>query len=265
MKLIKNLTACLLVLALMLCVCACGQNTDSDPSTEATKPTTTEPSVTEPSETDPSVTEPSVTEPSETEPSETEPSVTEPVIPQDYLYSITVRTADGEPLSGVFVQLCRGESCCAMGTTGENGTAYYTEDLVGEGSLTAKIIVVPEGYQVVDGAQQISLADGEKDVVFVMEKIAAVEYLYAISVKDTLGNPFEGVYVQLCRGDSCCAMGTTGADGTAYYLEDLVGEGSLTAKIIVCPEGYQCVGGVQQIELADGVNFVEFVLETIEG
>ncbi|MBQ9762451.1 MAG: hypothetical protein IJV82_05165 [Oscillospiraceae bacterium] len=186
----KNLLALALAFVLMLCLCACGKDDSGAtegskapategttapvvPSTEATDP------VTEPSAeaTDPTTapTVPSLTtEPSSevTEPSDeiTEPT-TAPSVP-DFLYAITVKSVDGTPLSGVFVQLCRGESCCSMGTTGADGTAYYTEELVGEGSLTAKIIVMPEGYQYSSDVQVIELAAGEKVAVFELVPVA---------------------------------------------------------------------------------------------
>lgn len=268
MKNIKMILAFLLALSMVLCMCACGNGKPEESESVSTDTSQTDSSETEPSETEPSETEPSETEPSETETtgsSETDPSVTEPsqsesTEAKEPLYTITVLDENGQPVSGVFVQLCRGDSCCAMGTTGDDGVANYYEDLVGEGGLTAKIIVVPEGKQCVGGVQQVELEAGQTNVVFNLEPS---NYIYSISVVDADGNPFSGVFVQLCRGDTCCAMGQTGANGTAYYMEDLIGEGQLTAKIIVVPEGYTCVDGIQQIELNDGQVSVVFVLEAV--
>lgn len=170
MKNVKTFLAVILALVMALCLCACGEDTPE----QTDHSQTTNSSATEPSETKPEETEPSETKPSETEPSETEPSETAPTVPAEYDYSITVRDVDGNPFEGVFVQLCRGESCCLPGFTDANGAAYYYEaDLIGEGDLTAKISVMPEGYQAVDGVSQITLTDGVTDVVFVLEAVSA--------------------------------------------------------------------------------------------
>lgn len=215
MKNIKTFLAVILVLAMALCLCACGADTpeQTDPSQTTT--------ATEPSESKPAETESSETEPSETTPSETEPS--EPV---KYDYSITVQDVDGNPFEGVFVQLCRGESCCLPGFTNADGLAFYSaDDLVGEGDLIAKINAIPEGYQLVDGNSQIALTDGMADVVFVLE--AVVDADYTITVQTTDGTALENVFVQLCRGDACCLPGFTNAKDSAYFYEkDLIGEGS---------------------------------------
>lgn len=180
MKMMKNVFAIVLAMAMILCLCACGNDDSSStegtnasttaPTTEATEPSTeaTEPS-TEATEPSTEATEPS-TEATEPSTEATDPS-TEPTVPE-YLYAITVKSVDGQLFNGVFVQLCRGDSCCSMGTTGDDGTAYYVEELVGEGPLTAKIIVCPEGYQCIDGVQQIELADGVNHVEFVLEPVA---------------------------------------------------------------------------------------------
>ncbi len=247
MKNIKTFLAVILVLAMALCLCACGEDT---------------PQQTDPSQTT-AATEPSESKPAETEPSETEPSETEPSEPVEYDYSITVQDVDGKPFEGIFVQLCRGESCCLPGFTNADGSAFYSaDDLVGEGDLIAKINVIPEGYRLVDGKSQITLTDDVADVVFVLE--AVVDADYTITVETTDGTALENVFVQLCRGDACCLPGFTNAKGSAYFYEkDLVGEGELTAKISVVPEGYLVVDGVSQITLTDDMTVVTFVLEAI--
>lgn len=153
MKTIKKTLVLVLALMLVLALCACAGNEDapntSDPGTSSTQQT----------------------DPKPTDPEQTGPSATEPKDEVEYVYTVTVQDVDGNPISGVFVQVCAGESCVPV-MTGEDGVAGYVSEVTGDGELTAKIMVttLPEGYSCVDGVEEISMADGNTDVVFVLEK-----------------------------------------------------------------------------------------------
>lgn len=156
----KKFLALLLIVCVVFCFVACGAG-DENP--------TQNPSSTGNGNSEPSATEPSATKPSATDPSPTEPSVTEPA---DYVYTVKVVDVDGNPVGGVFVQVCAGESCVPV-VTDENGIAGYTAEVVGDGELKAKIITSTlKGYVCVDGVEEISMADGNVDVVFYVEKTA---------------------------------------------------------------------------------------------
>lgn len=141
-----------LVLVLSLCLCACGGDV------EDTKPTETAGSTEATQTTEPTQTE--ATEPSETE-----------AAPVHYVYTVKVVDVDGDPMPGVFVQICAGTTCVPVATDA-NGIAGYPTEITGDGELAAKIITIPEGYACVDGIQEISMADGKTDVVFTLEPVA---------------------------------------------------------------------------------------------
>lgn len=85
----------------------------------------------------------------------------------DYVYTVTVQDTDGNPISGVFVQICAGTTCVPK-STDANGIAGYTSAVEGDGERSAKLINVPAGYAAVDGIMEISMADTD-DVVFTLE------------------------------------------------------------------------------------------------
>lgn len=137
------------VLAFSVILCACGETAPEQTAgtTEATQPS--EPVAT---------TEPSV------------PETTEPA-PVDYVYTVKVVDVDGNPMSGVWVQICAGTICVPVATDA-NGIAGYVNEVTGDGELGAKINTIPAGYAAVDGITEISMADGKTDVVFTLEPVA---------------------------------------------------------------------------------------------
>lgn len=158
MKKFKSLFAILMVATMVLCLCACGDS--EEPSTTGSDQSNTGDTV---------ATEPKAPEteaPQQTdEPEQTDaPEV-------DYVYTVKVVDVDGNPMSGVFVQVCAGTTCVPV-MTGEDGIAGYPTEVTGDGELAAKIIVIPEGYACVDGITEISMADGNTDVVFTLEPVA---------------------------------------------------------------------------------------------
>lgn len=141
-----------LVLALALCLCACGGDVQETAPVDTTAATE-----------DTQATEPSKNE--TTAPTETEAA------PVEYVYTVKVVDVDGNPMSGVFVQICAGTTCVPV-PTDANGIAGYPTEVTGDGELAAKIIAIPEGYACVDGIEEISMADGKTDVVFTLEPVA---------------------------------------------------------------------------------------------
>lgn len=138
-----------LILALSVVLCACGETApaQTEGTTEATQPTETV-----------ATSEPTVPEVTETE-------------PVSYVYTIKVVDVDGNPMPGVFVQVCAGTTCVPVATDA-NGIAGYVEEVTGDGELGAKIITMPAGYAAVDGITEISMADGKTEVVFTLEPVA---------------------------------------------------------------------------------------------
>lgn len=139
-----------LLLVLCLCLCACGEDSKT------------------PSNVDDSTNQGDSS--SEDLPEITGPQGTDPITPdyEGYAYCVQVIDSDGNPVSGVFVQICAGDTCVPVATD-ENGIAAFPNEVEGDGELVAKIMetTIPEGYHCVDGITEISL-DGETNVGFVL-------------------------------------------------------------------------------------------------
>ncbi|MBQ8302096.1 MAG: Ig-like domain-containing protein [Clostridia bacterium] len=71
---------------------------------------------------------------------------------------IKVVDKDGNPISGVTVQMCDSAGSCRIPiTTGEDGTASYNYE---EGDFHAQLTVVPDGYTVDDLSAYYDFVDG---------------------------------------------------------------------------------------------------------
>jgi len=232
MKNIKSLLALLLALVMVFALCACdgGETTNTDPSSNSSNVQNSKP-------------DDDIPEPPEN-----------PNDPQDpeYVYTVRVEDTKGNPVSGVGVQICAGESCVPK-TTDADGIAGYTKQIEGDGELTAKIIKMPEGYV---GVSEISM-EGETDIVFKLTNVAS--FVYAVSVVDTEGNAIPDVNVQICAGESCVPK-KTDVNGIAGYDKAVDGNGERAAKIINVPAGYVAVDDIVEIPMGDETQ-VTFVLE----
>lgn len=113
----KKILSIALMLCLVLSLCACG-------SAEDTTPATTEAPVV-------------VTEAPTEAPVETEAPVAEGMV----TYTVTVVDAEGNPFSGVMVQVCL--DACIPAVTNESGVAQWTLE---EADYKVSFLSVPEGY-----------------------------------------------------------------------------------------------------------------------
>lgn len=257
----KKLFALLLAMAMVFCMAACAG--DDNGSNDKTSTTTAS---------------------KETKPQESEPNQTEPTQPNDekpgnpdgeYVYSVTVVDIDGNPVEGAWVQICAGTTCVPKQTDAD-GIAYYDSEITGDGELVAKLISLPEAYSFIDLSEgrEISMADGSVNVSFVLESIPGNDidgndYVYSVQVITVEDCGVEGVWVQICAGNTCVPK-QTDKHGVAYYEEEITGDGELVAKIISIPEGYEIfdeeveyVDGVAQITFAEDSTDVIFVLREI--
>ena len=80
-------------------------------------------------------------------------------------------------VEGAWVQICAGTTCVPK-QTDAYGIAGYEEEITGDGELVAKLIKIPEGYElcdedveIVDGVAQIVFLEDDTDVVFVLREI----------------------------------------------------------------------------------------------
>ena len=139
----KILLASLLVLSLLLSLCACGAE---EPAPTTTDPVETTAPVTEP--TDPT----KATEPTETEPAN-EPT-----------YTITVVDEEGNPVSGVMVQLCL-EACVPALTNADGVAEFFLE----EADYKVSFVMIPEGYEPATEQTDFYFADGENTMTLTLK------------------------------------------------------------------------------------------------
>lgn len=113
MNKMMKILALVLALAMMTCfLAACGKDNQTDDNNANDKG---------------AVTEPNTTEPQGTEPEGSEPSTT----PDDGKkeYKITVTDSNGNPMSGVLVQICKeGSTCFTPTRTNDDGFAVWKLD-----------------------------------------------------------------------------------------------------------------------------------------
>lgn len=149
----KKIFALLLLVCMVFTLCACDDkaaagNTDTQAPTEPA----TEPKATEPAATEPAVTEPAVTEPIQLGPT----------------YVIKVVDEGGNPVEGIFVQLC-GEMCIPK-MTDANGEAIYENQEMRD-DYKASVTVYKEGYEA--ASDQVDYYfDGGFEVTIVVKAVA---------------------------------------------------------------------------------------------
>ena len=251
----KKLLALLLAMAMVFCMAACAGD---DNGTNVKTSTTGASLETKPQESEPNQTEPTL-------PKDEEAGNPDDSQPSEFVYAGRVVDMEGNPIEGVWVQICAGSTCVPK-QTNASGVAVYTEKITGDGELTAKLVSYPSEYTPLDDVVELMLGDVGEEVQFVLQGPSADEYVYTAWVEDIDGNPVEGAWVQICAGTTCVPK-QTDADGIAYYDSEITGDGELTAKLISLPEAYSFIdlSEGREISMADGSVNVCFVLESIPG
>lgn len=240
MKNLKSLLALMLALVMVFALCACGDDKETTNNSHATKSNNSE-----------SKPESDGTKPNTPDAPDTPDTPDTPKDPE-YVYTVKVQDTNGNPISGLNVQICAGDSCVPK-KTDDTGVAGYDKPIEGNGELTAKIIKLPEGYV---GVSELSM-EGETEVVFILTNVSS--YVYTVSVVDTEGNAIPGVNVQICAGDTCVPK-KTDVNGIAGYDKAVEGNGERAAKLIVVPAGYTAVDNITEITMGNETQ-VTFVLE----
>lgn len=115
----KKLLAALLAVVMMLGLCACGGESEATEATQATEAT-------------------EITE--ETEATE-QTEATEETEAAGTVYKVTVVDEEGNPVSGVMVQICF--ETCLPAMTNEEGVAEYRVD---EADYKVSFLMIPDGY-----------------------------------------------------------------------------------------------------------------------
>ena len=109
MKTLMKILALVMAMAMVAgCLAACGGDANTTEPEATTAPT-------------------NPTEPSETDPTDPEPS--EPVDDGKVEYKVYVKDADGNPVAGVLVQICKeGSTCFTPSRTNDDGVATWKLD-----------------------------------------------------------------------------------------------------------------------------------------
>ena len=145
----KKLIALLLALVMMIGLVACG-----DPNVETPEEPDNTPVAPEQNN-DPVV---------DPEPSEDEPVNTNPV------YTVKIVDEGGNPIAGVMVQICQGETCLPGPMTGEDGVVTFQ---VEEADYKVSFLGgVPAGYDYTTEETEFYFEDGSYEVTIVLKAVA---------------------------------------------------------------------------------------------
>ena len=145
----KKLIALLLALTMIIGLVACG-----DPNVETPEEPDNTPVAPEQNN-DPVV---------EPQPSEDEPVNTNPV------YTVKIVDEGGNPIAGVMVQICQGETCLPGPMTGEDGVVTFQ---VEEADYKVSFLGgVPAGYDYTTEETEFYFEDGSYEVTIVLKAVA---------------------------------------------------------------------------------------------
>lgn len=148
-NMMKKLIALLLALTMVIGLVACG-NTPETPD-ENNDPVVENP-------------EPSGDPVADPEPSEDEPVNTNPV------YTVKIVDEGGNPIAGVMVQICQGETCLPGPVSDENGTVTFQ---VAEADYKVSFLGgVPAGYEYTTEETEFYFEDGSYEVTIVLKAVA---------------------------------------------------------------------------------------------
>lgn len=145
----KKLIALLLALAMIIGLVACGNPNAETPEEPDNTPVA-------PEQNDDPVVDP--------EPSEDEPVNTNPV------YTVKIVDEGGNPIAGVMVQICQGETCLPGPLSDENGTVTFQ---VAEADYKVSFLGgVPAGYEYTTEETEFYFEDGSYEVTIVLKAVA---------------------------------------------------------------------------------------------
>ena len=142
MKLTKRLLALVLGLTMLLCLAACGEQTETSTPTESSAESVADVS----------------SNAVENESSETS-------VPASSKFSVSVVDQDGNPVSGVYVQICK--ESCVFAMSDENGVAVFEAEITDGYKLS--VLSLPEGYTY-EGEAEIHLEYGATEYTLTLTK-----------------------------------------------------------------------------------------------
>ena len=143
----KKLIAMLLALVMLLSLVACGQTPDAPQAEDPTDPPASEPQQTEPSE-----------------------NVEQPPVNENPVYTVKIVDEGGNPVVGVMVQICQGETCLPGPVSDANGVVTFQ---VAEADYKVSFLGgVPAGYEYTTEETEFYFEDGSYEVTIVLKAVA---------------------------------------------------------------------------------------------
>lgn len=146
-------------------------------------------------------------------------------------YTVTVVDDNNSAVSGVSIKLTSGLNASGVVVTDTEGKA--SARIEAQGAVFANVESLPAGYALAD-----KKVDFEKNSTTLKITLTKLETeTYTVKLVDGDGNAVEGVYVQVCEGETCRTPILTDANGVAVF--EFVPNGlTLKARAISLPSGY---------------------------
>ena len=141
----KKLIALMLALVMLVSLVACGKTPEA-----------------------PVVEDP--TDPPATAPQATEPAATEPPANANPVYTVKIVDEAGNPVVGVMVQICQGETCLPGPVSDANGVVTFQ---VAEADYKVSFLGgVPAGYEYTTEETEFYFENGSYEVTIVLKAVA---------------------------------------------------------------------------------------------
>ena len=229
-KYLSLFLAVVMLLTCLLTAVACGEEeTPTQAPTQAPTDAPTQAPTDEPTE-DPT------NKPTENPTGDPTENPTDDPVDENLEFTVKVVDEEGNPISGVFVQVCVvGGFCANPAKTGENGVAIITAPKT-EGVWKAKLLRKVDGY--IENTDYHDVDENNCATIVLVSEPKDETVEFTVKVVDEAGNPISGVSVQVCVvGGFCANPAKTGENGVAIITAPKT-EGVWKAKVLKKVDGY---------------------------
>lgn len=157
-------------------------------------------------------------------------------------YTVYVKDENGNPVAGVKIQICVGDSCLLARDYMSDENGRFTRRVTNKNRETVRIMVseAPEKYDYDPTVYVLSFEDGSYEIELTLsEKKTASQTCFTVYVlkqtdPDASPIPLEGVDIEIYNGTELLMTVTTDCNGASQFL--LEGEyEALSAKVITVP------------------------------
>lgn len=152
-------------------------------------------------------------------------------------YTVYVKDENGNPVAGVKIQVCVGDSCLSVRDYMSDENGRFTRRVTNKNGETVKIMVneASEEYDYDPTVYVASFEDGSYELELTLKKkIDAVNYTVTVQKKlenDTVATPIKDAEIEIYDGETLLKSVTTDENGVVVFA--LVGEyTALSAKVI---------------------------------